>query len=175
MCRQKACIALVHSVLEYGAVVWDPHLQQDTLERVPRWRVRFVTGGYKSRTPGCVTTMLSNQKLVTLQERRRQLRLTFPADEFLVRQKPKWAIRAKKFTGCEANNIVENQARNNTKCFEVGICAKDIKQFRNSFFVRTLIEWNQLDDKTACAGTVEEFPAKVAAATGEAILLLSPS
>ena len=178
MCRQKAYLALVRSVLEYGAVVWDPHLQQDidALERVQRRGVRFVTGDYKSRTPGCVTAMLSNQKLDTLQERRRQLRLTFlfkitagkipaiPADEFLVHQKPKRAIRAKKFIGCEANNIIENQARNNTKCFEVGISPKDTTQFRNSFFVRTLIEWNKLNNETACAGTVEEFRAKVAAA-----------
>ena len=86
-----------------------------------------------------------------------------PVDEFLVRQKPKRAIRAMKFIECEANNIIENQAGNNTKCIEVGICAKDTTQFRNFFFVSTLIEWNQLNDETARAGTVEEFRAKVAA------------
>ena len=87
-----------------------------------------------------------------------------PADEFLVHQKPKRAIRVKQFPGCEATNIIEKQARNNSKCFKVEISAKDTNQYRNSFFVRTLIDWNQLNEDTACAGTVEEFRAKIAAA-----------
>ena len=29
-CRKSAYIALVRSTLEYGSVVWDPHLQKDT-------------------------------------------------------------------------------------------------------------------------------------------------
>ena len=174
--RRKAYLALVRSVLEYGSIVWDPHLQKDidVLERVQRKGVRFVTGDYRSRTPGCVTNMLVNQKLDTLQERRRQLRLTFlykiaagkfpaiPADSFLTRQRPKRIIRAKQFSGFETANIIENQTRNNTKCFQVDISAKDTKQYRNSFFIKTVIDWNHLNEETASAETVEEFRSNLA-------------
>ena len=50
-CRKTAYIALVRSVLEYGAVVWDPYLQKDIdkLERIQRIGARFITGDYRSR------------------------------------------------------------------------------------------------------------------------------
>jgi hypothetical protein len=76
--RQTAFIALVRSTLEYGAVVWDPHLKQDVsrLERVQRQAARFITKDYKSRDEGCVTRMLQQLELPSLQTRRQQARLT---------------------------------------------------------------------------------------------------
>ena len=63
-CCQKSYMELIFSVLEYGAIVWDLHLQQDihvdALERVLRQGV--CTGDYRSRTPECVTAMLSKPK-----------------------------------------------------------------------------------------------------------------
>ena len=121
--------------------------------------------------------MLSNQNLPTLQERRRQLRLTFlfkiieekvpamPPDTFLRRQRPKRTIRAKKFEGHVATNIIDNQARNNSKCYCVGISASDTQQYRNSFFVRTVIDWNQLDEELVSATSVEDFRKRVAGNT----------
>ena len=50
-CRKTAYLALVRSVLEYSAVVWDPHQQRDTekLEDVQRCAARFIKQDYRSR------------------------------------------------------------------------------------------------------------------------------
>ncbi|KAI0218062.1 eEF1A lysine and N-terminal methyltransferase [Lamellibrachia satsuma] len=44
-CRRLVYTAFVRSTLEYGAVVWDPYLRQDTekLERIHRQAARFIT------------------------------------------------------------------------------------------------------------------------------------
>ena len=77
--RLTAYISLVRSLLEYGAIIWDPHLKKDIdrLERIQRQAARFITRDYFSRDPGCVTKMLKDFNLPTLQERRRNLRLSF--------------------------------------------------------------------------------------------------
>ena len=61
-CRRNAYLYLVRSVIEYGAIVCVPYLQQviDRLERMQRQVDKFITRDYRSRTPGCVTKMLTN-------------------------------------------------------------------------------------------------------------------
>jgi hypothetical protein len=70
---------LVRSTLEYGAIIWDPYLQSDIdkIEKVQWKAVRFISDDYKSRVRGCVSRMLKDLELPLLQERRKQLRLTF--------------------------------------------------------------------------------------------------
>jgi hypothetical protein len=96
-CRRTAYIALVRSVMDYGAVVWDPNHQGDInkLERIQNRAARFITGDYRLRSDGCVSAMLPDLQLQSLQERRRNLRLAFfgrvvegsipalPVDQFL--------------------------------------------------------------------------------------------
>ena len=76
-CRKSAYIALVRSSLEYGSVVWDPHLQQDIdkLEKVQRKAARFIKKDFKSRHTGAVTDMLNDLDLPSLEQRRRDNRL----------------------------------------------------------------------------------------------------
>ena len=73
-CRKNAYLALVRSKLEYERVVWHPYLKNDIdrLERVQRSAARFITYDYKSRHEGCVTNMLDNLDLPSIEERRRQ-------------------------------------------------------------------------------------------------------
>ena len=75
-CRKTAYISLVHSALEYSGVVWDPYQQNDTdkLENIQRCAVCFINLNYKVKdhTPGCVTNMLRNLGLQSLQIRRKQ-------------------------------------------------------------------------------------------------------
>ena len=78
-------------------------------DRVQRSAAGFITGDYKSRHEGCVTNMLDDLDLPSLEERRREQRLTFlyklvkrhvPAiniDQYLRSQKPKRTIGAKQF------------------------------------------------------------------------------
>ena len=168
-CRKNAYLALVRSKLEYGSVVWDPYLKCDIdrLERVQRSAARFITRDYKSREEGCVTKMLNDLRLSSLEERRRQQRLTLlykvvkghvPAiniQHYLRAQRPKRTIRAKKFEDFVKTNIVEKSVCNNNQCF-VPIQANS-ESYKNSFFVRTTYDWNQLSDSAVSCDTVESF------------------
>ena len=128
----------------------------DKLQRLQNRGARFITQDFKSRETGCVTEMQRKLNLISLQERRKHLRLTLmfkvvaglvpalPSDHFFTPEKNKRKVQAKQFPDCAASNIVENSVRNNLKCFQVPSGTSE--EFRYSFFHRTIIEWNHLDD-----------------------------
>ena len=70
-CRKTAYVSLVRSILDYGQIVWDPHLKQDVerLERVQRQAARFITGDYRTHEEGCVTSLLQSLELSSLENR----------------------------------------------------------------------------------------------------------
>jgi hypothetical protein len=173
-CRRLAYIALVRSTLEYGAAVWDPYLQQDInrLERIQRLAARFITGDYKSRDPGCIGRMLDLLKLPPLEERRRQLRLTtlykvanglipaLPADLFLTpASRDRRRVKPTLYTGCVTQNIITRQANNNNRCFKIP--PSRTEPYRHSFFVRTIVEWNSLEDAVVQLPSPNAFSAAV--------------
>ena len=148
---------------------WDPYLTKDIekLERVQRQAARFIPGDYHSREDGSVTKMLETLELETLERRRSSCRLIFlfkvveglvPAinpDEFLKSQKPKRHIKPKAYPGYKSVNIVEKHSVNNDRGFIIEQCKTD--QLKNSFFVKTIIEWNHLETAVVHAETVEGF------------------
>ena len=172
-CKLNAYLSLVRSVLEYGATLWDPYLQKDInkLEQVQRKATRFVSGDYMSRTPGSMQKLLRKLNLPPLQVRRQQLRLTFlfevveglvpvmPPEHFFTFSKPGRTIRPKRNSSFETSNIVNSYTRNNNRSLEIKPCSTN--QQRNSFFIRTAVEWNQLDDSTVNLKTPPAFKAKI--------------
>ena len=167
-------ITLVRSSLEYGANVWDPYLIKDIdrLEKVQRKGARFIAKDYRSREPGCVTRMLQQFELPTLQTRRHQARLkmmyrvvvglvtALSLDSFLKRAKQnKRRIKPKTFTDCVTENIIERQVINNNKGLVLPESNKE--QFSNSFFVRTALDWNQLPDSIVDAPSADAFASSV--------------
>ena len=166
-CKKTPYISLVRSTMEYGAIAWDPYTTSDInkLERIQRRAARFITGDYKTREEGSVTKMLNDLK--NLQLRRTSLRLVFlhkvveslvPAinpSELLVKGKPKRKIKPKRFDNFESANIVNNSVKNNSKALETTVC--NTEQYKNSFFVKSVIHWNQLDEEIVHAQTVESF------------------
>ena len=173
-CRLNAYISLVRSTLEYGAVIWDPYLKKDieAIERIQRGASRFITGNYHSRTPGSVHQLLTKLKLPTLQERRQQLRLTFfykvveghipamPVESFLTPQRPGRMIRSRNRQNYIQNNLVDSFVRNNDRCYMVPMAKTE--QFKNSFFVKTTIAWNQLDNPTVHSSSIDSFRTRIA-------------
>jgi hypothetical protein len=168
-CRKTAYLSLVRSTLEYSSIVWDPYLQGDInkLEKVQRKAARFISGDYKSREEGCITRILKQLELPTLQERRQMARLTFfykvteglvpamPIDTYLTPIRGKRQIRPKTFSDFTTVNLVERSAINHTKCFRPVQCNSDI--YRHSFFPKTIIEWNNLDSSVVYAKSTDSF------------------
>ena len=168
-CRKTAYLSLVRSTLEYSSIVWDPHLQGDInkIENVQRKATRFITGDYKSRDQGCITRMLKQLELPLLQERRKMARLTFffkvaeglvpamPHDIYLVPIRGKRQIRPKTFKDYKSANPVQKSAVNHHRCFKTTQCKSDI--YKQSFFPKTTIEWNNLDTSVVSAKTAQSF------------------
>ena len=77
--RHSAYVSLIRPALEYGTVVWNPYQRPDinTIERVQHRAARFITGDYRSREPGCKTSMLSDLNLPQLEDRCRNIRLAY--------------------------------------------------------------------------------------------------
>ena len=74
-------------------------------------------------------------------------------EEFLNYQKPKRQIKPKQFTGYKSTNLVEKHSVNNDRAFTIEQCKSE--QLKNSFFVKTIIEWNHLETAVVHAETVE--------------------
>ena len=118
--RRSAYVSLVRPILEYGSVVWDPYFATDInkIEHVQHRAARFISGDYKTREPGCVTSMLKQQNLPPLQERRRNTRLAFyykvvewsvpamPPSKYLLDRKRGRNIRAKHYISQDKMKLV---------------------------------------------------------------------
>ena len=154
-CRKSAYISLVRSVVEYGAIVWDPYEQGDIdrLERVQNRGIRFISKDYTTRKPRTITALRNQLNLPTLEKRRRELRHNLfrrvvegsvpglPVNNFLEPQKEnKRQIKPKLFSDFSSTNIVERSASTHSRCFKVPHTRTN--QYGNSFFIRTTIEWN---------------------------------
>jgi hypothetical protein len=121
--------------------------------------------------------MLKNLDLPLLQERRKDMRLIFlfKVVEGLVPAIPSHRyltpIRNKRhiisfisfiiitFENFATQNIVDNLVTNNARCFVVNHAKTDIH--KNSFFQKTVIDWNKLSDQQVSAPTVECFKARL--------------
>ena len=119
--------------------------------------------------------MLKTHNLPPLEERRKQTRLTLfykitkglipaiPEDKFLAKVHPsKRQVIPKKYADHHTNNIITRHARVNNNCYTVkptGTSKTD--QRKNSFFVRTAIEWNNLENSTIHADTTDSFREKL--------------
>lgn len=116
--------------------------------------------------------MLQELGLPTLQERRKQQRLTtlykiieghtpaLPPKNFLTPvDRTKRKIRAKTFTDHVATNIITKYAYNNSRGFKVPDTSTE--QYERSFFVQTVADWNKLEEEVVRAGSVAAFSAAV--------------
>ena len=145
-CKQQAYTSLVRPLLEYGAVVWGPYLKKsiDSMEKTQRIAARFITGDFRSNTPGSVTRLLERTGLPPLQLRRQHLRLTLfyrvvdglvpalPPHQFLTPQKQGRLIRTVRKDDFQVTNIIRGHVRHNTRAYVVPQCATEER--KNSFF-----------------------------------------
>ena len=157
--QKTAYIALVRSRLEYISVVWDPYFQKDidSIKKVQKKASRFISGDFRSRNPGDMSKILSSLQLVSLQSRRKEKRLRFfakivngnipslPPDKYLAKMdKEKRKIRPTRLDQYSHQNIVQNSLNVNPNSYR-RIYTKSMQR-RNSFFPRTIIDWNLLNE-----------------------------
>ena len=153
--------ALVRPHLEYAATAWDPYRLNNinSLELVQRRSARFVTGNY-SRTPGTVTGILSDLQWPTLQRRRQDARL-----HLLYR-----TIHLRRY--CCILPILFHQANPNNETYSPppppppptpGTHQRFLQvrastqTYQNSFFPRTVRDWNNLPPDILEAPTAALF------------------
>ena len=73
------------------------------------------------------------------------------ADEFLIPTRNKIHIKPCLQPGFHSTNIVEKYSTNHTECCKIP--DSHTKQYRNSFLIRTVSEWIQLEESHIRKGT----------------------
>ena len=145
--RELVFNSLIRSKLEYCSSVWDPPAQNliGELEMVQRRGARMVFNNFRRHT--CVTEMMNNLNWQTLQTRRRDRRLAMmykiyhqetildPQDYF---EQPDYMGR-----------------HDNSKKIKRYQCKRGV--FANSFFPKTICDWNALADETVLAPNQTAF------------------
>lgn len=146
--KEQAYMTLVRPRLEYASSVWDPHLKKHhhDLEKIQRRAARFVTGCYDYQ-PGTVTNLLQELKWPTLEERRMMTRLTtfykITSGELAV-EIPAYIQRPTRVTrSLHPKRFINMGSSSNT--------------YKNTFFTRTVKEWNLLPNEILEKDSVNTF------------------
>ena len=147
--KTTAYTCLVRPLLEYGSTSWDPYTKAHCyqLERIQRSAARFVKRNY-ARTEGTVTKLLKELEWQTLEERRSCARLTLmykivnqyvdiPSDPYLT-PVTRQGLR-----------------RKNSSTYQLPHCR--INTYKNSYFPRTITEWNNPPESIVQANTINSF------------------
>ena len=68
-------------------------------------------------------------------------------------------IKAKVFENCDSQNLVKRHQNLHNNCFHLPDTASIA--YKNSFFPRTISEWNELPESVVSAQSLEIFKAKL--------------
>ena len=149
--KSTAYKSLVRPHLEYSGTVWDPYTVDliNKLEAVQRRAARFACRDYNPRSS--VTEMLQKLEWDSLQTRRSAARLTMMFK--IVNSQV--AIPASKFL----QPTLRPSRHHNSKSFIRPQATKDC--FKNSFFPRTISQWNSLPETIVNSTTTEVFKEQV--------------
>ncbi|XP_071153385.1 uncharacterized protein [Mytilus edulis] len=146
---------MVRPSLEYASAVWDPYKVEDInrLDKVQRRGARYVCNNYRDKTPGCVTNMIQLLKWESLQDRRKDHRLL---------------IMYKAINGMisipEANSIINKSDTRTRGANRLRQIYTKTEVYRQSFFPRTIQNWNQLPTTVTNSSTLDDFKASLHAA-----------
>lgn len=168
--KKLAYITLIRSTLEYAASAWDPYLSKDVqkLEQVQHKAVRFIVGDYISKYPGFITSKLEELGIPTLKERRKNIRLCLfykvaygqvpainPEDYIKPEVNTRRRTRPTRLHDYVVPENMNTQTRNHLMCFKISTGRTD--QYKNTFFTRTVVDWNNLAENQVQATSVDQF------------------
>ncbi len=149
--KETAYFSLVRSVLEYSCTIWDTHWLKDVnkLEMVQRRAARFMNNKYKWND-GSVIIMLRDLKWTNLRDRRRELRLAlfYKVVHHLI--------------AVPSSDILTLQTRSRAHHHQsYKHITTSTTNFSESFFPRTVPEWNRLPKKVVNCTTIYSFKANL--------------
>ena len=149
--REQAYISLIRSRLEYCAAIWDPHLEKDTqqLEAIQRRAARFVVQDFSRYSS--VKSYLNDLKWAPLKDRRRDIRLTFLFKIVTGRV----AVQAEG-TLLPADSRTRHKHKHKYRHLPA-----TCNQCLNSFFVKSIPDWNSLPEACITADTVTAFQSRL--------------
>ena len=145
--KSMAYQTMVRPTLEYASTVWDPYQQVHirALESTQRRAARFVTGRYRDRTPGCMTAMVQQLQWDTLAQRRLTSRLVMLykiSHDLIDIHAPSYLIPG------------DSRTRGTLK-YAQPTTGREV--YNNSFFPRTIRDWNGLPSSVRGANNIEAF------------------
>jgi hypothetical protein len=147
-CKNTAYKAMIRSILEYGGIIWDPHIKKEVsiLESIQKRSARFVFRDY--RKCSSVTDMMKKLEWPSLAERRRKARLIFMF---------KIVKGLVAVTPSDIDLILATSATRKCNSMNFRIPSSRTNQHKYSFAQRTIPEWNKLPQHAVDKMTPEEF------------------
>ena len=145
--------SFVRPILEYADIVWD-HCEKkysENIEKVQIKAARIVTGGIV-RTP--YTTLLHELNWQRLSDRRKNKRL-IQMHKIHLKETPEYLQEMIPHTRAQDTGRSLRNANNTTEIFGRS------ETFKESFFPKTIAEYNLLDPSFRCLPTVREFKNKI--------------
>ena len=151
--KQSSSCSLVRSMVEYSCLVWDHHLEKDihNIEMIQRRGARSVAQNHGRQSS--VHNMINDLNWYPLELRRREARLTMfykiindliaiPAEDYVTQ------LSSRTRGGASGNNFRPITSNTNV--------------FTNSFFPKTVKDWNNLPDSIKSAVTINQFKSELA-------------
>ena len=148
--KSAVYLGLICPKLEYASTVWDPHLLKDinAIERVQRIAARWVKSNYNWENS--VSTMLSELQWPELHIRRTISRLTIlykGLHDLITLEIPTYITTTTTIT-----HLTRFQHP-----FHFNIPTARINYYHNSYFPKTVRDWNSLPISAIEASTVNSF------------------
>ena len=151
--KTQAYTSLVRPLVEYASPVWDPYTQEtiDQVESVQRRAARYVTNKYDWKKSA--SDLIETLRWQSLEQRRQDARLT------LLYKIANGLVHIEKDNRLIPPRRTSRHTHGNS--FQTPSTGQDYR--KNSFFPRTIVDWNCLPCDITAAPSLEAFKASLGA------------